>query len=162
MPLVYVTYVVLQVSGLRVLSLALAYDAARVSRKSNPGRSLRSGRAALAANGTGARADHVPVSRRGSRRYGQPAEPAECSLLAYSLRFGQACEPQGSRCRVTVRQERRSHEPAGQGLRVVGCRDQVTERRLGSRCPRRGRRGHGSWYLSVEIPAGLDGRRHRG
>ena len=38
MPLVYVTYVVLQVSGLRVLSLTLACDAARVSRKSNAAR----------------------------------------------------------------------------------------------------------------------------
>lgn len=42
-----------------------------------------------------------------------------------------------------------------------GCRDQVTGRRLGSRCPRRGQRGHGSWYPSLEIPTGLDGRRRR-
>jgi hypothetical protein len=42
-----------------------------------------------------------------------------------------------------------------------GCREQVTGRRLGSRCPRRGQRGHGSWYLSPEIPAGADGLRRR-
>jgi len=42
-----------------------------------------------------------------------------------------------------------------------GCRDQVTGRRLGGRCPRRGQRGHGSWYLSLEIPAGADGARRR-
>jgi integrase len=41
------------------------------------------------------------------------------------------------------------------------CRDQVTGRRLGSRCPRRGRQGHGSWYLSLEMPAGADGARRR-
>jgi hypothetical protein len=42
-----------------------------------------------------------------------------------------------------------------------GCRDQVTGRRLGGRCPRRGQRGHGSWYLLLEIPAGADGARRR-
>ena len=42
-------------------------------------------------------------------------------------------------------------------MRVPGPGD----RRLGSRCPRRGQRGHGSWYLSLELPAGLDGRRRR-
>jgi hypothetical protein len=42
-----------------------------------------------------------------------------------------------------------------------GCRDRQTGRRLGSRCPRRGRPGHGSWYVSVELPAGPDGDRRR-
>ncbi len=42
-----------------------------------------------------------------------------------------------------------------------GCRDQGTGRRLGSRCPRRGQRGHGSWYLSLDLPAGTDGGRRR-
>jgi integrase len=42
-----------------------------------------------------------------------------------------------------------------------GCRDPATGGRLGSSCPRRGHRGHGSWYLSLELPAGLDGRRRR-
>jgi hypothetical protein len=42
-----------------------------------------------------------------------------------------------------------------------GCRDPVTGGRLGRRCPYRGRPGHGSWYLSLELPAGLDGRRRR-
>ncbi len=42
-----------------------------------------------------------------------------------------------------------------------GCRDPETGRRLGSRCPQRGKPGHGSWYLSLELPAGLDGHRRR-
>lgn len=42
-----------------------------------------------------------------------------------------------------------------------GCRDPATGNRRGSRCPRRGQRGHGSWYLSLELSAGLDGRRRR-
>lgn len=42
-----------------------------------------------------------------------------------------------------------------------GCRDLVAGRRLGSSCPRRGQRGHGSWYVSLELPAGLDGSRRR-
>jgi integrase len=42
-----------------------------------------------------------------------------------------------------------------------GCRDAVTGGRLGSRCARRGQRGHGSWYLSLELPAGPDGKRRR-
>jgi hypothetical protein len=42
-----------------------------------------------------------------------------------------------------------------------GCRDQRSGRRLGSRCPRRGQPGHGSWYVSVELPAGPGGDRRR-
>jgi len=42
-----------------------------------------------------------------------------------------------------------------------GCRDPSTGGRLGSRCPQRGKPGHGSWYLSLELPAGLDGHRRR-
>lgn len=42
-----------------------------------------------------------------------------------------------------------------------GCREQVTGRRLGARCPQRGSEGHGSWYLSLELPPGPDARRRR-
>jgi len=49
----------------------------------------------------------------------------------------------------------------GSGYSWCGCRDPATGSRLGSRCPRRGQRRHGSWYLSLELPAGLDGRRRR-
>ena len=42
-----------------------------------------------------------------------------------------------------------------------GCRDPATGGRLGSRCPQRGKSGHGSWYVSLELPAGLDGHRRR-
>lgn len=42
-----------------------------------------------------------------------------------------------------------------------GCYDRASGRRLGARCARRGTEGHGSWYLSVELPAGLDGARRR-
>lgn len=52
-------------------------------------------------------------------------------------------------------------ETRGSVYAWCGCRDQVTGRRLGSRCPRRGQRGHGSWYLSLDLPAGTDGGRRR-
>jgi len=42
-----------------------------------------------------------------------------------------------------------------------GCRDPATGGRLGSRCLQRGKPGHGSWYLPLELPAGLDGHRRR-
>lgn len=42
-----------------------------------------------------------------------------------------------------------------------GCREKATGRRLGSRCPRRGQAGHGSWYLSLELPAAADGSLRR-
>jgi hypothetical protein len=42
-----------------------------------------------------------------------------------------------------------------------GCRDPVAGGRLGSRCLRRGQRGQGGWYLSLEFPAGSAGRRRR-
>jgi integrase len=42
-----------------------------------------------------------------------------------------------------------------------GCRDAATGGRMGTRCPQRGHRGHGSWYLSLELPAGPDGTRRR-
>jgi integrase len=42
-----------------------------------------------------------------------------------------------------------------------GCRDERTGRRLGARCPHRGEPGHGSWYLSVELPPGPGGDRRR-
>jgi hypothetical protein len=42
-----------------------------------------------------------------------------------------------------------------------GCREPNSGRRLGARCPQRSHEGHGSWYLSLELPAGPDGRRRR-
>ena len=42
-----------------------------------------------------------------------------------------------------------------------GCRDQYSGRRMGARCPLRGAEGHGSWYLSLELPPALDGSRRR-
>ncbi len=42
-----------------------------------------------------------------------------------------------------------------------GCRDQRTGRRMGARCPRRGQPGHGSWYVSVELPPGPGPDRRR-
>lgn len=42
-----------------------------------------------------------------------------------------------------------------------GCRERGSDQRMGARCPLRGEEGHGSWYLSLELPAGLDGRRRR-
>ena len=40
-----------------------------------------------------------------------------------------------------------------------GCREPGSGRRLGARCPRRGRAGHGSWYLSLELPAKRPGQK---
>ena len=42
-----------------------------------------------------------------------------------------------------------------------GCREPGSGRRVGARCPLRGEEGHGSWYLSLEMPAAPDGRRRR-
>ena len=50
---------------------------------------------------------------------------------------------------------------AGEGCvyRRCGCVDPVTGRQLGGRCPRLAGGRHGSWYVRLELPAGLDGRR---
>jgi hypothetical protein len=45
--------------------------------------------------------------------------------------------------------------------RRCGCADPVTGRQLGKRCPRLAAARHGSWYVRVELPAGLDGHRRR-
>jgi hypothetical protein len=53
---------------------------------------------------------------------------------------------------------------AGEGsvFRRCGCTDPVTGRQYGTRCPRLGAGGrHGSWYVRLELPGGLDGRRRR-
>ena len=53
---------------------------------------------------------------------------------------------------------------AGEGsvFRRCGCTDPVTGRQYGSRCPRLAAAGrHGSWYVRLELPAGLDGHRRR-
>jgi Phage integrase, N-terminal SAM-like domain len=44
----------------------------------------------------------------------------------------------------------------GRVYSFCGCRAGTTGRRLGCRCPRRGEPGHGSWYVSAELPAGPD------
>ncbi len=53
---------------------------------------------------------------------------------------------------------------AGEGsvFRRCGCTDPVTGRQYGRGCPRLAAGGrHGSWYVRLELPAGLDGRRRR-
>ena len=53
---------------------------------------------------------------------------------------------------------------AGEGsvFRRCGCTDPVTGRQYGPACPRLGAGGrHGSWYVRLELPAGLDGHRRR-
>jgi integrase len=42
-----------------------------------------------------------------------------------------------------------------------GCRDKGSGKRKGARCPLRAAEGHGSWYLSLELPAAADGSRRR-
>ena len=52
---------------------------------------------------------------------------------------------------------------AGEGsvYRRCGCMDAATGRQLGGRCLRLADHGHGSWYIGLELPAALDGRRRR-
>lgn len=49
----------------------------------------------------------------------------------------------------------------GRVFRRCGCVDPGTGRAFGARCPRLARRGHGSWYVGLELPLGQDGRRRR-
>lgn len=49
----------------------------------------------------------------------------------------------------------------GSTFKRCGCRDPRTGRQLGRRCPHLRERGHGSWYLAVELSAAPDGRRRR-
>jgi hypothetical protein len=50
----------------------------------------------------------------------------------------------------------------GSVFRRCGCTDPVTGRQYGVRCPRLAAGGrHGSWYVRLELAAGLDGRRRR-
>ena len=49
----------------------------------------------------------------------------------------------------------------GSTFKRCGCRDQRTGRQLGQRCPRLRERGHGSWYLAIELSAAPDGQRRR-
>ncbi len=41
------------------------------------------------------------------------------------------------------------------------CRDAVTGRRLGSRCPELARSGHGSWHYATELEPGPGGKRRQ-
>ena len=52
---------------------------------------------------------------------------------------------------------------AGQGsvYRRCGCIDAATGRQLGGRCLRLADDAHRSWYIGLELPAALDGRRRR-
>jgi hypothetical protein len=47
----------------------------------------------------------------------------------------------------------------GSVFRRCGCRDQVTRRLLGARCPKLGSARHGSWYFSAELPSPAGDRR---
>jgi integrase len=49
----------------------------------------------------------------------------------------------------------------GRVYRRCGCTDPVNGRQIGGRCPRLAGGRHGSWYVGVELPAGLDGHRRR-
>ena len=51
---------------------------------------------------------------------------------------------------------------SGAGIvKRCGCRDQRTGRQTGRSCPLLARPGHGSWYLTVDLPAGPEGQRRR-
>jgi hypothetical protein len=45
--------------------------------------------------------------------------------------------------------------------RRCGCVDPATGRQFGQNCPRLAGSRHGSWYVRLELPAGLDGHRQR-
>ena len=49
----------------------------------------------------------------------------------------------------------------GSTFKRCGCRGPCSGRQLGRRCPHLRKRGHGSWYLAVELSAAPDGRRRR-
>jgi hypothetical protein len=49
----------------------------------------------------------------------------------------------------------------GRVFKRCGCVNRADGRTWGSRCPRLRERGHGSWYVGVELPAGRDGRRRQ-
>lgn len=49
----------------------------------------------------------------------------------------------------------------GRVFKRCGCVNRAEGRLWGSRCPRLRERGHGSWYVAVELPAGRDGRRRQ-
>jgi integrase len=49
----------------------------------------------------------------------------------------------------------------GRIYRRCGCADPATGRPIGAGCPRLARRGHGSWYVTLELPPDPDGRRRR-
>jgi hypothetical protein len=49
----------------------------------------------------------------------------------------------------------------GSVYKRCGCVDPVNGRQLGRRCPRLAGSRHGSWYIGLELPAGLGGRRRR-
>jgi integrase len=50
---------------------------------------------------------------------------------------------------------------SGSVYRRCGCVDRSTRRPLGYRCPLLGRRGHGSWYLTIDLPAAGEVGRER-
>jgi hypothetical protein len=49
----------------------------------------------------------------------------------------------------------------GSVFKRCGCREAVTGRLLGARCPDLVADGHGSWFFSLELPSGADGKRCR-
>jgi hypothetical protein len=49
----------------------------------------------------------------------------------------------------------------GSVYKRCGCRDAVTGKRKGPRCELLRRAGHGSWYLTLEVPPGSVGERRR-
>jgi len=69
--------------------------------------------------------------------------------------------PQLRNLGVTARLSYKTDEATASGVYGT-CREPGTTRRLGARCPGRSLDGHRSWYLSLELPPGLDGQRRRG
>jgi hypothetical protein len=54
-----------------------------------------------------------------------------------------------------------AHVVRGTVYKRCGCRDSLTGKRKGPACDQLLRPGHGSWYVSLEMPAGVVGERRR-
>lgn len=46
----------------------------------------------------------------------------------------------------------------GSVYKRCGCREAISARKLGPRCPKLSRPGHGSWYIALDVPSARGGR----
>ncbi|MDF5758555.1 site-specific integrase [Spongiactinospora sp. TRM90649] len=46
-------------------------------------------------------------------------------------------------------------------IKMCNCRDEITSKKLGQKCPLLSKRDHGAWWFRYEAPPGSDGKRRR-